>query len=48
MFKKTYLWIILIVLFLSLTCTTNAAIPKDTLVIGANTEIYITHDPAVS
>jgi len=48
MFKKTYLWIILIVLFLSLTCSTNAAIPKDTLVIGANTEIYITHDPAVS
>jgi peptide/nickel transport system substrate-binding protein len=48
MFKKMYLWTILIVLFLSLTCMTNAAIPKDTLVIGANTEIYITHDPAVS
>jgi len=48
MFKKIYLWIILIVLFLSLTCATNAAIPKDTLVIGADTEIYITHDPAIS
>jgi len=48
MFKRMYLWIILIVLFLSLTCTTNAAIPKDTLVIGADTEIYITHDPGIS
>ncbi len=48
MFKKTYLWIILIVLFLSLTCTTNAAIPKDTLVIGQNTGVFITLDPAVT
>ena len=48
MFKKMYLWTILIVLFLSLTCMTNATTPKDTLVIGANTEIYITHDPGVS
>ena len=48
MFKKIYLWIILIVLFLSLTCITNAATPKDALVIGANTEIFITNDPGVS
>jgi peptide/nickel transport system substrate-binding protein len=27
---------------------TNATTPKDTLVIGANTEIFITHDPGVS
>jgi len=27
---------------------TNAAIPKDALVIGANTGIFITHDPGVS
>lgn len=39
---------ILIVLFLSLTCITNAATPKDALVIGANTEIFITNDPGVS
>lgn len=29
MFKKMYLWIILIVLFLSLTCMTNAAAPME-------------------
>lgn len=43
-----YLWTILIVLFLSLTCLTNATTPKDALVIGANTEIFITNDPGVS
>jgi peptide/nickel transport system substrate-binding protein len=48
MLKKTYLWIILVVLFLSLTCMTNAATPKDALVIGANTEIFITCDPGIS
>ena len=48
MLKKIYLWTILIVLFLSLTCITNAATPKDALVIGANTEIFITNDPGVS
>jgi len=48
MLKKIYLWTILIVLFLSLTCMTNAATPKDALVIGANTEIFITNDPGVS
>ena len=48
MFKKMYLWTILIVLFLSLTCMTNAATPKDALVMGANTEIFITNDPGVS
>ncbi|MBE3090082.1 MAG: ABC transporter substrate-binding protein [Actinobacteria bacterium] len=48
MFKKMYLWTILIVLFLSLTCITNATTPKDALVIGANTEIFITNDPGVS
>ena len=48
MFKKMYLWTILIVLFLSLTCLTNATTPKDALVIGANTEIFITNDPGVS
>ena len=48
MLKKTYLWIILVVLFLSLTCITNAATPKDALVIGANTEIFITCDPGIS
>jgi len=35
-------------LFLSLTCLTNATTPKDALVIGANTEIFITNDPGVS
>ncbi|MBE3085220.1 MAG: ABC transporter substrate-binding protein [Bacteroidetes bacterium] len=48
MLKKIYLWTILIVLFLSLTCMTNASTPKDALVIGANTEIFITNDPGVS
>jgi len=48
MFKKMYLWTILILLFLSLTCLTNATTPKDALVIGANTEIFITNDPGVS
>jgi peptide/nickel transport system substrate-binding protein len=48
MLKKMYLWTILIVLFLSLTCMTNATTPKDALVIGANTEIFITNDPGVS
>ncbi|NCO23866.1 MAG: ABC transporter substrate-binding protein [Candidatus Infernicultor aquiphilus] len=48
MLKKMYLWTILIVLFLSLTCLTNATTPKDALVIGANTEIFITNDPGVS
>lgn len=43
-----YLWTILIVLFLSLTCLTNATTPKDALVIGANTEIFITNDPGVT
>ena len=43
-----YLWTILIVLLLSLTCITNATTPKDALVIGANTEIFITNDPGVS
>jgi len=48
MLKKIYLWTILIVLFLSLSCITNATTPKDALVIGANTEIYITCDPGIS
>ena len=48
MLKKMYLWTILILLFLSLTCLTNATTPKDALVIGANTEIFITNDPGVS
>jgi len=48
MLKKMYLWTILIVLFLSLTCLTNATTPKDALVIGANTEIFITNDPGVT
>jgi len=48
MLKKTFLWAILMVLFLSLTCLTNASTPKDALVIGANTEIFITNDPGVS
>lgn len=48
MLKKMYLWTILIVLLLSLTCITNATTPKDALVIGANTEIFITNDPGVS
>jgi peptide/nickel transport system substrate-binding protein len=48
MLKKMYLWTILIVLFLSLTCMTNAATPKDALVMGANTEIFITCDPGIS
>ena len=48
MFKKMYLWTILIVLLLSLVCITNATTPKDALVIGANTEIFITNDPGVS
>lgn len=43
-----YLWTILIVLFLSLTCMTNATTPKDALVMGANTEIFITNDPGVT
>jgi len=43
-----YLWTILILLFLSLTCLTNATTPKDALVIGANTEIFITNDPGVT
>lgn len=48
MLKKMYLWTILIVLFLSLTCMTNATTPKDALVMGANTEIFITNDPGVT
>jgi peptide/nickel transport system substrate-binding protein len=48
MLKKMYLWTILIVLLLSLTCITNATTPKDALVMGANTEIFITNDPGVS
>lgn len=48
MLKRMNLVSILIVLFLSLTCITNAATPKDALVIGANTEIFITNDPGVS
>ena len=48
MLKKMYLWTILILLFLSLTCLTNATTPKDALVIGANTEIFITNDPGVT
>ncbi|HAJ31958.1 MAG TPA: ABC transporter substrate-binding protein [Candidatus Atribacteria bacterium] len=48
MYRKEFILTILLVLFLALTSMANAAIPKDTLVIGANTEIYITHDPGVS
>ncbi|MBA7500602.1 Periplasmic dipeptide transport protein [subsurface metagenome] len=49
MLKRMYLWTILIVLFLSLTCMTNAAvIPKDTLVIGADTGVFATNDPGVT
>lgn len=48
MFKKMYLWTILIVLFFTLTCMTNATTPKDALVMGANTEIFITNDPGVT
>jgi len=48
MFKKEFILTIILVSFLLFACTANAAIPNDTLVIGANTEIYITQDPAVS
>jgi len=48
MFKKMYLWSILIVLFLTFTCMTNAATPKDALIIGLNTEDIFTLDPGVS
>jgi len=48
MLKRMVLWTILLVLFLSLTCITHAATPEDVLVIGANTEIFITCDPGVS
>ena len=48
MFRKDFILTILIMAFLLFACTANAAIPTDTLVIGANTEIYITQDPAVS
>ncbi|MCD6579985.1 ABC transporter substrate-binding protein, partial [bacterium] len=48
MFKKELILTMLLMTFLLFACTANAAIPNDTLVIGANTEIYITQDPAVS
>jgi len=48
MFKKELILTILLMSFLLFACTASAAIPTDTLVIGANTEIYITQDPAVS
>jgi len=48
MFKKEFILTIILMSFLLFACTANAAIPNDTLVIGANTEIYITQDPAVS
>ena len=47
MFKKMYLWTILFVLLLSLTCITNATTPKDALVIGINTQELRTLDPGV-
>jgi len=48
MFRKEFILTILLMSFLLFACTANAAIPKDTLVIGANTEVYITHDPGIS
>jgi peptide/nickel transport system substrate-binding protein len=48
MLKRKFIGLILIISLISLTCMTNAATPKDALVIGANTEIFITCDPGVS
>ena len=49
MFKRMYIWSILIILSLSLSCImATASTPKDTLVIGKNTSGLITCDPAAS
>lgn len=45
--KKTIL-VVFTVLILGIAGTSEAKIPKDTLVIGANTGIFITMDPGVS
>jgi len=44
--KKIFLCLILFVLFFVFVSMASASIPKDTLVIGMNTEIFITCDPA--
>jgi len=46
MFKKFNLCLILFVLFFVFVNMASASIPKDTLVIGMNTEAFITCDPA--
>jgi len=47
MYRKEFVLAILLVLILTFTCMTYANTPKDALVIGVNTEIFITFDPGV-
>jgi len=48
MFKKEFILTMILMSFLLFVCTANAAIPKDTLVIGANTGGLATNDPGVT
>jgi peptide/nickel transport system substrate-binding protein len=47
MYKKVWVMVVVFVLFFTFTGTANAQIPKDTLVYGFNTEIFITLDPGI-
>jgi peptide/nickel transport system substrate-binding protein len=48
MYRKEFILTIILTLFLVFTVTVNADIPKDTLVIGQNTGVFITLDPSVT
>lgn len=48
MYRRKWLLVVLLTLLLTFAATANASIPKNTLVIGANTEIFITLDPGVA
>ncbi|MCD6238851.1 MAG: ABC transporter substrate-binding protein [Thermotogae bacterium] len=48
MYRRKWVLVVLLVLLFTFAVTANASIPKNTLVIGANTEIFITLDPGVA
>ena len=48
MLKRTLVTTVLLAVFMVVVGTAQAQIPKDTLVYGANTDIFITLDPGVS
>ena len=48
MLKRTLVITVLLAVFMVVVGTVQAQIPKDTLVYGANTDIFITLDPGVS